>query len=368
MSETPEISGLLYKKRGGFGKFMANSWQFRYFSISKDGILSYYDTDSPEIVRGKLDLKCHFELISDLPIEGAPNGYGIQIIPSGGEERWKLCADTKEDHNRWCKVLERYMSERSAHPSISCISDDEVDTKKGERPNSPSTKRDPSTEGKSSASKTVLPPNSPLNKGASVPSTPNAFSSGPAPFSNVVTPTPVTATATTAAAAAPKGKTKLTAGGKKRLKLGNKVSMVSAESCEALLVLIIVNISFYVMQSSSPLTRKVLFAVIANAVVARTLQLRAGRASATPAVAVPADEAVVADVKVDVPSAATGSGAGVSKPVTDKAADVRATVENKAYAASTTTQSSAVTTSTSGKPIPGKSYSFVSFIILLFSL
>lgn len=346
MNETPEISGLLYKKRGGFGKFMANSWQFRYFSISKEGILSYYDTDSPEIVRGKLDLKGPFELVSDLPIEGAPNGYGIQIIPSGGEERWKLCADTKEDHTRWCKVLERYMSEKSTQPGISCISDDEKDPK-SDRPNSPTFGKKELSTHDAKAVKAVMPPTSPMNKGPSLPSSPNAAGSAAHAVFPSVTASPAAATAT--ATAAPKGKGKAGAGGKKRLKLGNKVSMISAESCEALLVLVIVNICFYVLQSSSPLTRKACFVAIANFVVVRTLQLRAARASATPAVAVPADEAEE-----------NTTAAVVSKTVTDKAGDVRAAVESKSHSTATaaTTASTDHSTSTavtkSGKPTPGK--------------
>lgn len=42
MDERPEISGLLYKKRGGFGKMMPNAWQYRFFTLTKEGILSYY--------------------------------------------------------------------------------------------------------------------------------------------------------------------------------------------------------------------------------------------------------------------------------------------------------------------------------------
>lgn len=29
------LSGLLHKKRGGFGKIMPNSWQYRFFTVSK---------------------------------------------------------------------------------------------------------------------------------------------------------------------------------------------------------------------------------------------------------------------------------------------------------------------------------------------
>lgn len=37
--DTPDISGLLYKKRGGLAdKFIMNPWQFRLFMISQQGL------------------------------------------------------------------------------------------------------------------------------------------------------------------------------------------------------------------------------------------------------------------------------------------------------------------------------------------
>ena len=35
VDSTLQLSGLLHKKRGGFGKIMPNSWQYRYFTVSK---------------------------------------------------------------------------------------------------------------------------------------------------------------------------------------------------------------------------------------------------------------------------------------------------------------------------------------------
>lgn len=114
--ESPEITGLLYKRRGGFGKIMPNAWQFRLFILSKEGILAYYDTDltdskdgtSLDKDRGHIDLKhLHFDLLSEL-VEGAPTSHVITIVPDDGSEKWRLCAETKEDHMRWYKVFEKY--------------------------------------------------------------------------------------------------------------------------------------------------------------------------------------------------------------------------------------------------------------------
>ena len=45
-SEAPEIHGLLYKKRGGFGKMMMSPWVHRLATINHEGLFSYYDTDN----------------------------------------------------------------------------------------------------------------------------------------------------------------------------------------------------------------------------------------------------------------------------------------------------------------------------------
>jgi len=114
--ESPEITGLLYKRRGGFGKMMPNAWQFRLFVLSKEGVLAYYDTDlsdckdgtSLDKDRGHIDLKhINFELTLEL-VEGAPTSHVLTIIPDDGSEKWRLCAETKDDHMRWYKVFEKY--------------------------------------------------------------------------------------------------------------------------------------------------------------------------------------------------------------------------------------------------------------------
>jgi hypothetical protein len=66
-----EISGLLYKRRGGLAKFVPNPWHFRFFTLSKEGMLCYYDNECPVQIssdvkpRGKLDLavlNCEFKI------------------------------------------------------------------------------------------------------------------------------------------------------------------------------------------------------------------------------------------------------------------------------------------------------------------
>lgn len=133
MGDEIEISGLLYKRRGGFGKMMPNAWQYRFFTISKEGILSYYDTDLPEPnlfenkPRGRLDLRIgNTEIIMNGQIEGAPTPFTIQVCPPS-EEKWKLCADSKEEMIRWCSIMESHVNTKSLgrRSIVSYTSDDE---------------------------------------------------------------------------------------------------------------------------------------------------------------------------------------------------------------------------------------------------
>lgn len=131
--ESPEISGLLYKRRGGFGKMMPNAWQYRFFAVTKDGVLLYFDTEIPDVehletkARGKLDLKAvNFE-ISTEAIEGAPTPHAISIAATN-EEKWKMCSETKEDQSRWLKVFTKYTlpeNKSLARGPVSYTSDDD---------------------------------------------------------------------------------------------------------------------------------------------------------------------------------------------------------------------------------------------------
>lgn len=115
MEEFVDVSGLLFKRRGGFGKMMPQNWLQRYFVVSKEGFLSYYDTDSPDKInadtkpRGKIDLRtATFEFLEDQSATelGEPTPFSI-IISHPGEERWKLCASSKEEYEKWMKALQQ---------------------------------------------------------------------------------------------------------------------------------------------------------------------------------------------------------------------------------------------------------------------
>lgn len=127
MEDFVEVSGLLYKRRGGFGKMMPHAWQQRYFFCSKDGFLYYFDTEGPEALRslndsiakdvdacksrGKIDLKsshCEFSCESSIDSSGAPTQFIILIVPSNGEEKWKLCASNSDDFNKWTKSINMF--------------------------------------------------------------------------------------------------------------------------------------------------------------------------------------------------------------------------------------------------------------------
>jgi len=100
---------------------MPNSWQQRFFTI-KDGTLCYFEDDEEGSARGRLDLKCgllNFSVGSQ--IENSPTVYTMQIVPPPGslEEKWKLCADSKEDLHRWSSVIEKYV--HTVHPPMSPV-------------------------------------------------------------------------------------------------------------------------------------------------------------------------------------------------------------------------------------------------------
>lgn len=141
--QTTQLSGHLYKRRGGFAKFLSNNWQLRYFTVTNDGLLRYYDeeindnniNDTGKHPRGQLDLKViEYELIKDIIIEGAPTNYVIQIIPCNGEEKWRLCAETKEMQAKWCLLFEKFVHEKhyrtntstSALPPMYSSDDEEI--------------------------------------------------------------------------------------------------------------------------------------------------------------------------------------------------------------------------------------------------
>jgi hypothetical protein len=257
-SESPEISGLLYKKRGGFGKMMPNNWQYRLFILSKEGVLTYYDTEIPENKdifdskeRGRIDLRgVKFELYVDTT-EGAPTPHTIVIQPEEGE-KWKLCADTKEDHARWWKVIERFQNEHSdkgKNAMLSIQSDDDQDSSTPARKKSQISPRLPEND----ASKLTSP------GGINVSSSTDSSGASPVPIPS--------------RPAAP------VSSKKHRLKLGKESSIVSQEWVEWSLVLIIVNICLYGIVRTTSLFDRTFYAIALNVVVAHSLHLRGHRAA-----------------------------------------------------------------------------------------
>lgn len=275
MNETPEIAGLLYKKRGGFGKMMPNAWQYRFFTITKDGVLQYFDTEMPDAevsdskARGKLDLRSVLEVTTE-SIEGAPSPFPIQIaIPS--EERWKLCASRQEDHNRWCKALEKFCSGKVRYyPTNFNSSELESDKPKD-------------TDVKS-------PPSSPLNNSVAVPTTvTSTTTSNPIAPSvsteaeSVISATPADHVSTSVPITVenldiqPKPAHTSSKTSKKRLKLASQKALLSQEWIEWLLVLLIVNLSFLGILTSRSFLSAGIFVVAGNVAVGYTLQFRNSR-------------------------------------------------------------------------------------------
>lgn len=336
--ESPEITGLLYKKRGGFGKMMPNCWQYRLFILSKEGVLTYYDTEVPENKdifeskeRGRLDLRgVKSELTTD-PTEGAPTPFTIVIQPDEGE-KWKLCADTKEDHARWWKMIEKFISDspdKGRQSNLNIQSDDDGDIHSStSTPASKNAKR-PSVITKSIE---VDGTKTPLTGGQGSP----AFSFE----KQAQVPDRANAAKAPAVSAAPA----VAAGGKKnRLKLTKESAFISQEWIEWSLVLIIVNLCIFGVMRSPDLLDRAVFIIALNVVVAHTLCLRSARSSAsttsTPTAATTtassgdlsstasvsqdkksAQAAVAAGVSAKLPASASGSSYNMAVPVTSTAA------------------------------------------------
>ena len=110
-----EHAGFLHKRRGGFGKFAVDSWKHRYFTITKTSLLTYYESEetlhqqpvSDMKPRGRIDLRAvNFDFLKDIRSEGAPTAFVMQICPPN-EEKWALCAPSREEYNIWCSIFER---------------------------------------------------------------------------------------------------------------------------------------------------------------------------------------------------------------------------------------------------------------------
>ena len=80
MRDNLEFSGFLQKRRGGFGKYAiaGAAWQERFVTVTKQGLLTYYEDDPYEFhgedqkekPRGRIDLRSvNYEFLKDLRSE-----------------------------------------------------------------------------------------------------------------------------------------------------------------------------------------------------------------------------------------------------------------------------------------------------------
>jgi hypothetical protein len=273
-----EMSGYLYKRRGGFGRHMPNAWQLRYFTL-RDGIMYYFE-DSGGVAkpRGKIDLKsenCTF--FNGVTVENAPSLYTMQIVPGGWEEKWKLCAQSKEDMELWVAAIMRHITdERKRQPAPLNLkeygSSDDEDDKDADQDES-------------------------------------AFISSVRPQS--VPPPPASMQQINVINAAVSSNHK--AKNKRKLKLQTDTSGESDEM-EFVMVLVIVNCCVFFAYTSSQFCG-IIYVAIANLVVARTLQLRSARLQ---------QEIVVQQSLVK--AAAAAGDAGKSSPSVEATASLTADI------------------------------------------
>lgn len=368
MMSSPEVAGLLYKRRGGFGKMMPNAWQFRFFAITKDGVLLYFDTESFDAdfdinkARGRLDLRATPYEYSTEPIEGAPTIYAIQI-GSPNEEKWKMCAETKEDQTRWCKTLEKFLLEKSVRSKVLNNANTGDASAPPSSPSSSNTGRDidlkpvlsaPAspviTESKSF--RDTASPSSPSRETTTIPTpTLPATSKEAAPSKSVQQPPKVTATAPAAPAVNTGKSSRQKKGG---LKLASKKSFIDQESIEWYLVIVIINISFIGVWRSKSFLLTVLYILISNVVVGYTLKLRYERVQKAQKLATASSQEKVG---------ATSGSEKVSDQAT-KDTTVVASVKSANTEAEEETEvvPASVKTGASGKPLPGTAISFILLI------
>lgn len=310
---SPILAGLLYKKRGGFGKMMFNSWQYRFFAISKDGLLIYFDTDQDNFeyneskARGSLNLNSkNIEYCTD-PIEGAPTSFTIQI-GYANEEKWKLCVSSIEEQSRWCSYFEKfikkpkglssnasfYNSNTSSNNLSASGSSHGLDDSSGKRDSfsntSPLLSPRINSENFTSASQEQSmnntfdsANNSNRNSLTLSSQTVNSVSS---PTTLPTTAAPQTKSVISTSSPVPKTTNNTKTSKKKKMTLSSNSKIKDKESHEGFLVLILINLCFFgIISVSSPsfflflkdlsyFLQLLLFFLILNAVVAHTLFLR----------------------------------------------------------------------------------------------
>jgi hypothetical protein len=298
--ESPELSGLLYKRRGGFGKIMPNAWQYRFFTISKDGILQYFDTEIPDTdsldsrARGRLDLRAVNYEVSVESIEGAPTQYPIAIVIPN-EETWKLCCYGKDDHQRWVKALEKFQHSKSSSNLSNMVggaapnytSDDENADRTRKNSNPPTNLAGSNAVVRNSVfvtdtSSHVLKPTEILESHKITTILPDSGAARHPPAqvggnfdANKARQSQLTRTSPSASGSG--GGVHRRVSLKKRLKLAGNKGFIDQETGEAVLVLFIINICFIFVMRTSFIIWKLVYILIGNFVIAHTLQLRSAR-------------------------------------------------------------------------------------------
>lgn len=333
--ESPEISGLLYKRRGGFGKMMPNAWQYRFFAVTKDGILLYFDTEIPDVehletkARGKLDLKAaNFEISTDA-IEGAPTQHAISIA-AANEEKWKMCSETKEDQARWLKVFAKYTlpeNKSLARGPVSYTSDDDDRPPRGlSRSNTTMTGAPSSLPSSSKGDDVKLP--------AATPSKATAAAALDAPSTK----------GAQSATGQPHRKPRL----KGSLHAHAAPNYDDRDKYEIILVLAIVNVCFVGVLRAASWASTLFFLLMGNFVVAYTLQLRSVRVKKAEAQQKAANEAAE---KATQAAAAAAAASGTPSPSPDKTVAIATAVT--ASGKSSTTEGEEISDKGKSKPVVG---------------
>ena len=297
---------------------MPNAWQYRLFIVSRDGVMTYYDTEVTEgkdvfenKMRGRIDLRgVRYELQQEA-MEGMPTNYPIIISPFG-DEKWKLCAETKEDQGRWWRIFERYLTDKApglaaAPPglggqsgesrqsqSITYHSEEEESStpfpsslasssRDADRSQDRSRSRSPTLRGMAVGSGMGL-----RHRSSRSPTASRATGGSGGTHREASSTTTATQSG---GSAAPRGGggsnssnnapglrpgqlNKAGKGKSKRLKTSAPTSMFSQEYAETLLVLLIANLCLYGALSAGSMMETALYVCVLNGVVAHTLSLR----------------------------------------------------------------------------------------------
>eukprot|EP01033_Poteriospumella_lacustris_P010615 gene10615-7555_t len=313
---------------------MPNAWQYRFFAVTKDGILLYFDTEIPDVehletkARGKLDLKAaNFEISTDA-IEGAPTQHAISIA-AANEEKWKMCSETKEDQARWLKVFTKYTlpeNKSLARGPVSYTSDDDDRPPRGlSRANTTMTGASTSLPSSSKGDDVKLP--------AATPSK--------APASAAALDAPSTKGAQSAASH-PHRKPRL----KGSLHAHAAPNYDDRDKYEIILVLAIVNVCFVGVLRAASWASTLFFLLMGNFVVAYTLQLRSVRVKKAEAQQKAANEAAE---KASQAAAAAAAAAPSTSPDKTVAIATAVTASGK----SSTAEGEEVSDKVKSKPVIG---------------